>query len=185
MLTRLVQAVAVVAFVTVASSTFTSCGSGGTGGTGGGSGGGSGGGTGGGGADPELVCDAPADAGTTDAGSALGFTKVYQDIIVPSCQTSCHVVGAADGSDTYGNYATEVKAYEQVGKKSLYAGTDATLKVVDPNNLGTSTMFLKVLARAKSPSGKNIGGAMPLGMTALTAAQKKLLKDWICSGAKM
>ena len=32
--------------------------------------------------------------------------------------------------------------------------------------------------------GKNLGGQMPLGQAAATAAQKQLLKDWICSGAK-
>lgn len=56
--------------------------------------------------------------------------------------------------------------------------------MVDPTNLGNSSVYLKVLGRTKSPAGKPVGQAMPPGAP-LTAAQKQLLKDWICSGAKM
>jgi hypothetical protein len=175
MLKRLIYSAAVVAFVAIASTGSTSC----SGGTGGGSGGGSGGsgGSGGGAADPNLVCDA--------SPPATLLSKVHSDILIPSCQTGCHMTTSTDGSDSYGVYTTTAGAFGQVGKKSLYAGTELTLKVIDPNGLSTSTMWLKVLAHAKSPSGKNLGGEMPLGRTALTAVQKQLLKDWICSGAKM
>jgi hypothetical protein len=177
MLKRFIYAFSAVAFVALSSTGSTSC----AGGTGSGAGGGSGGGTGGAGggaADPELTCDATPPA--------TSFAKVYMDIISPSCLQGCHVAGAVDGSDSYGLYNTETAAYGQVNKKSLYAGTDMTLKVVDPmKSLGTSTMWLKVLGRAKSPTMKNLGGQMPLGRTALTTVQKQLLKDWICSGAAM
>ena len=65
------------------------------------------------------------------------------------------------------------------------AGT--ALKVVDPGIPGNSSMYLKVIGKAKSPAPqmKNLGGQMPLSAAALSAVQKKLLKDWICSGAKM
>lgn len=176
MFKRFIYAGLLVAFVSTASFTTTSCGS-----TGGGTGGGSGGGAGGGAADPELTCDA--------SPPATSFAKVYSDIFVPSCTATCHKAGAPDGSETYGLYNTEAAAFAQVGKKSLYAGAGATadpnLKIVAEKDLGNSTMYLKVLGRAKSPSGKGLSGQMPLGMSALSAAHKQLLKDWICSGAKM
>ncbi len=134
------------------------------------------GGTGGGGADAELTCDA--------APPATSFSKVYADVFVPACN-SCHQMNSTDGSGSYGVYATEASAFTQVGKTSLYAGTEKMLKVVEAGNLGNSALYLKVLGRAKSPSMKNVGGQMPLGAAALSATQKQLLKDWICSGAKM
>ncbi len=177
MLKRFFIAAALVGFVGL---TSTGCGSSGTG-TGGGAGGGSGGGTGGGAADPDLVCDA--------APPATSFTKVYTDVFTPSCGGACHKAGAADGSGSYGEYDTQAKAFLQVGKRSLYAGSgataDLTLKVVDPKGLGTSTMWLKILNHPKSPTNKVIGGKMPLTGADLTAAQKQTVKDWICSGAAM
>lgn len=150
--------------------TTTGCGSssGGGGGTGGSGGGGGAG-------DPDLTCDASPTATT--------FAKVYSDVITPSCNQTCHKPNVTDGSDSYGLYDTEAKAYEMVGKKSLYAGT-TTLKIVEANKLENSAMFQKVLGKMKSPEGKNLGGKMPLGAADLTAAQKKTIKDWICTGAK-
>ena len=121
--------------------------------------------------DPELICDA--------APPATAFAKVYSDVFIPSCLGTCHKPGAADGSDFYGLYNTEANALMQVNKASNFT----PLKVVDPNNLANSSMWLKVLAREKSPAGKGIGAKMPKDGT-LTTAQKTLLRDWICSGAK-
>lgn len=154
---------------------------GGTGGTGGsgGSGGGSstgGGSGGGGGVDAELTCDA--------SPPAVSFTKVYADVFTPSCTGACHKTGAADGSENYGVYTTEAQAYTAVGKESLYAGPPKELKIVDPNVPGNSALYLKVIARSKSPAGRNLAGAMPLGAAPLSATHKQLLKDWICGGAK-
>ena len=174
MLTRFITAAAVVTVVSLAFTGSIGCGS--STGTGGGAGGGTGG-AGGGAADPELTCDA--------SPPATSFAKVYTDIFTPSCLGGCHIPGAVDGSDSYGLYNTQTAAYAQVGKTSLYAGTEKLLKVVQASTPGNSTMWLKVIGRAKSPTMKNVGGQMPLGMTALTAAQKTLLKDWICSGAAM
>ena len=78
------------------------------------------------------------------------------DIFQPACTASCHKAGVADGSDSYGLYDTEAKAYESVNKVSLYAGSEKTLKIVDPGKLDNSTMFMKCLAKAKSPAGKNL-----------------------------
>jgi hypothetical protein len=170
MIKRFIYSAAFVAVIALASTGSTSC----SGGTGGGAGGGSGGGAGGGAADPDLTCDA--------SPPATSLTKVMSDILIPDCE-SCHKAGQT--GESYGIYTTAAAAHAQVGKKSLFAGSDATLKAVDPGSLGTSTMWLKVLAREKSPSGKNIGTPMPQGAPALNATQKKLLKDWICSGAAM
>jgi hypothetical protein len=149
--------------------------SGGTTGTGGGAGGGAGGGTGGGSSDPDLVCE----TGTP----TVTFTTVYTDVF-PNCNT-CHLTTSVDGSASYGLYDTQAHAFEQVGKVSLYAGTPKTLKVVDPNKPGNSTMWLKVIGHSKSPDGKNVGASMPNGSAQISAALKKTLKDWICSGAGM
>lgn len=171
MLKRLAVLLLTSSTLTISVATTSSCG------TGGGVGGGTGGSGGTGGmADPDLVCDASPPATT--------FAKVYSDVFTPSC-LSCHKMGIGDGSDSYGRYETQALAYEGVGKTSLYAGSEKTLKIVDPGKLDNSSMFMKCLAKAKSPAGKNLGGAMPLGAAALTAAQKQTLKDWICSGAKM
>lgn len=154
------------------------CGSGGGTGVGGGAGGGAGGGGGGvadAGPDPDLICDVGAPA--------TGFAAVYASVF-PAC-TTCHRMGVTDGSDGYGVYSTEAAAFGQVGAKSRYAGAAGTLKVIDPNALGNSAMWLKVIARTRSPAGQNLAGAMPLGAAPLTAAQKKTMKDWICTGAGM
>ncbi len=109
------------------------------------------------------------------------YRKIYSDVITPSCIATCHIPTATDGSKDYGEYDTATKAAVMVGKTSLYG--QGTLKIVEPNKLDNSVLFMKVLGKAKTPSNKNIGGQMPLGAAALTAAQKKTLKDWICSGA--
>lgn len=124
--------------------------------------------------DPDLTCAA--------SPTATSFSKVYADVF-PECNT-CHLMNSVDFSGSYGLYDTESNAYLQVGKKSLYAGT-TTLKVVDPNHLENSSMWLKVLGRAKAPGGPNVGSRMPNGGSALSAAKLQELKDWICSGAKM
>lgn len=158
------------------------CGPPGTTGTGGGSGGGTG--TGGGGAGGGTADAGPDLALTCDAAPpATSFAQVYADVFMPACLGSCHKTGAPDGSESYGLYSTAAKAYESVGKVSLYAGAEKALKIVEANNLGNSALYLKVLARTKSPSGKSLAGAMPLNAAPLNATQKQLLKDWICSGA--
>ncbi len=172
MLKRLAVLLFISSTLTFTASTTIGC----SGSTGGGTGGGSGG-SGGGAADPDLVCDASPPATT--------FAKVYSDVFTPSCLGTCHKTSSTDGSKDYGNYETETKAFEVVNKVSLYAGAEKTLKVVEPNKLDNSSLFMKCLAKAKTPGGKNLGGAMPLSAAALTAAQKQTLKDWICSGAKM
>ncbi len=171
MFKRVLLVVAALSLMSLVFTGSSSCGSS-TGGTGGGSGGGSGG-SGGGSADPDLVCDAAPPATT--------FTKVYTDVF-PSC-TTCHLSTSVDGSSSYGLYDTEANAYLQVNKVSLYAGTEKALKVVDPKHPENSTMWLKVIGHPKSPGGKNVGAAMPNGTAQISAALKKTLKDWICSGA--
>ena len=169
MFKRVLLTVAAACLVSLTFTTSSSCGSSGAGG---GAGGGSGG-AGGGSADPDLVC-----AGGTPT---VAFTKVYTDVF-PSCNT-CHLSTSVDGSASYGLYDTQANAFLQVGKVSLYAGVEKTLKVVDPNKPGNSTMWLKVIGHAKSPTGKNVGASMPNGSAQISAALKTTLKDWICSGA--
>jgi uncharacterized membrane protein len=125
--------------------------------------------------DPELACDAaPA--------SATLATNV-QAVFTAKCAT-CHIKDYS-----YGDYTTAEKtAAATVSKKSLYAGQAATLQIVQPSSLANSSLWLKVLGGATTgrtgPKGENVYGKMPNDNTTLTADEKKILKDWICSGAK-
>jgi len=125
--------------------------------------------------DPELTCDTGRAAQTLTGG--------VQAVFDAKC-VSCHVSGYA-----YGDYTTADKTFAATTNKVSYlAGTAAKLKVVDGNSksLANSSLWLKVLggdaANRKGPNGENTLGAMPNDGTSLTADQKQLLKDWICSG---
>lgn len=124
--------------------------------------------------DPELTCDTGV--------ATVTLTGEVQAVFDAKCK-SCHATGY-----TYGDYTDAAKTHAAtVGVKSLYAGTPGTLKIVDPMNLANSALWLKVLggdaANRKGPNGEGTLGAMPNDGTVLTAAQKKLIKDWICTGA--
>lgn len=126
--------------------------------------------------DPELTCDTGATAVTLSG-------QVQSQVFDVKCK-SCHAA-----SYQYGDYTDATKtSAATVNKKSLYAGMAGTLQVVEPNNLANSALWLKVLggdaANRKGPKGEGTLGKMPNDGTDLTAAQKKLLKDWICTGAK-
>lgn len=124
--------------------------------------------------DPEVTCDA------SPAAATLG-TNV-QAVFDAKCKT-CHIENYS-----YGDYVTAEKTATIVGKKSLYAGMAGTLKVVEPRSLANSALWLKVIGGATAgrtgPKGENVYGKMPNDSTMLTADEKKILKDWICSGAK-
>lgn len=125
--------------------------------------------------DPELTCDASPPAAT--------LATNVQALFTAKCAT-CHIAGY-----TYGDYTTAEKtAAATVNKKSLYAAQPGTLQIVQPNQLANSSLWLKVLGGAPAgrtgPKGENVYGRMPNDGTMLSADEKKLLKDWICSGAK-
>ncbi|MDP1830355.1 MAG: hypothetical protein Q8L48_44240 [Archangium sp.] len=125
--------------------------------------------------DPDLTCDTSPPAAT--------LATNVQAVFDTKCKT-CHI---ADYS--YGDYTTAAKTAAIVGKKSLYAGTGATLLVVDPKSLANSALWLKVLGGSMSgrtgPKGENVYAKMPNDNSiVLSADEKKLLKDWICGGAK-
>jgi hypothetical protein len=141
--------------------------------------------------DPELTCDA------SPAAATLG-TNV-QAVFDAKCKT-CHIAGYAYGdyttAATTGTIVNKKSLYAGMGatgtivnKKSLYAGMGATLMVVDSNkSLANSSLWLKILGGATSgrtgPKGENVYGKMPNDTTTLTPDEKKILKDWICGGAK-
>jgi hypothetical protein len=124
--------------------------------------------------DPELTCDANPPAAT--------LATNVQGVFDAKCK-SCHLENYS-----YGDYTTAAKTGASVNKKSLYAGMNATLMVVDPKSLANSALWLKVLGGATAgrtgPKGENVYGKMPNDTTTLTADEKKILKDWICGGAK-
>ncbi|MEW5738098.1 MAG: hypothetical protein AB1938_04190 [Myxococcota bacterium] len=128
-------------------------------------------------ADPDLTCDSAATAKT--------LTGEVQAVFTAKC-VSCHVSGYA-----YGDYTTADATFASTTNKPSYLAQQvmgSTLKVVDGANksLANSSLWLKVLggdaANKKGPKGEGTLGAMPNDGTTLTADQKKLLKDWICTG---
>ncbi len=152
----------------------TGCGGGSGGGTGGGSGGGAGGGTGGGSSDPNFTCDATQNAETS--------TTVYTKVVQAQC-LSCHGTGAPYVA--YGDYSTAAKLYTEVNKTS---GLAPSMKVVVPNDLANSTMWVKLqcmmgTTSCKAPNGTACGAAMPYQLSSLSATDLKVFKDWICKGA--
>ncbi|GMU62360.1 MAG: hypothetical protein AMXMBFR34_41230 [Myxococcaceae bacterium] len=128
-------------------------------------------------ADPDFTCDPGATART--------LTAEVQAVLDARCK-SCHVSGYA-----YGDYTTAQKTFENTTGKTSYlsaAVSGSTLKVVDGANkaLANSSLWLKVLggdaSNRKGPKGEGTLGAMPNDGTVLTADQKELLKEWICTG---
>lgn len=128
--------------------------------------------------DPDLSCDS--------SPQAVSLATDVQPLLTAKCALSgCH---DATYAGSYGDFTTANKSASMVNKKSLYAGTAATLKVVDPNALKNSTLWLKVLggqpAGRSGPNGENVYDRMPLDADALSSTEQQLLKDWICTGAK-
>jgi len=125
--------------------------------------------------DPDLACD-PTPASATLAANV-------QALFTAKC-SECH----SAMSSTYGDYSSAEKtAAATVNQKSLFAGTAGTLKVVEPNSLSNSSLWLKVLGGEMvgrtGPKGERLYSRMPQTGT-LSTEEKKLIKDWICSGAK-
>ncbi len=123
--------------------------------------------------DSELTCD--------PLGNATLATHV-QPIFDVKCKT-CH-----EGGTDYGDFTKAERSAVVVNKVSVYAGAAKTLKVVDPGSLENSSLWLKISGGASAgrtgPKGENVFGKMPNDSTILTAAEKKIIKDWICSGAQ-
>jgi hypothetical protein len=121
-----------------------------------------------------------------DGATTVKTAEVYTNVISPKCVSTCH--NATGSAVSYGNYSTAAQFQSgNVGVKSLYAGSKATLKKVDPNNLQNSNVWLKVIggagANRKGPECESPGNAMPDGLPALTDAEKTTIKNWICTGA--
>ncbi len=129
------------------------------------------------GVDPLLVCDS--------AAAAVLTPKVHAEIVASRC-VGCHAPASAAASR--GEWETVAKLQANaVDKLSLYAGSQGTLKIVDPGHPENSAMMLKVLGGGVTfhgPKGEGVGGLMPQSGGALTDAQKQTLRDWICQGAK-
>jgi mono/diheme cytochrome c family protein len=112
--------------------------------------------------------------------------EVFDDIQGPIC-SACH---------TPDNPAVPAQLPDQSTVTALRALVNADsrygrgLKVVAPSNLRNSTLWLKVNGGSPAgydgPNGAPVGGLMPdpgNGFDPLDAAQKDLLKRWICTGA--
>lgn len=128
--------------------------------------------------DPNVECGS--------SSKSVTLATDVQPLLTAKCATSgCHDQGYAT---SYGDFTTATKSAAMVNKKSLYAGPNATLKVVDPGALKNSTVWLKVLggklAGYSGPNGENVQDRMPYDTDPLSADEQQLLKDWICGGAK-
>ena len=132
----------------------------------------------------------------TDAGSPLfqcaGSTPetltdlwntVLRDAGVGGCAVAgCHLPRPAGTSPT--DYSTIAATALNVGLASQYGHG---LKVVDPNNLANSTLWLKVLGGSptyQSLDCTGVGPLMPSGAAGpMNAAALAKIKGWICAGA--
>jgi hypothetical protein len=142
-----------------------------------GSGCGGGGGATDAGVKPEVQCD----GGEAD----VSFATVYSDLISPTCLGGCHVPGGSNGPV---NLTSADAGYEgSVGKNSITYGS--SLKIVQPNQPESSTLYLKVLGGTpggyRGPTGQSVGERMPplSAGNGATAQQKELVRRWICTGA--
>ena len=141
-----------------------------------------------GGAPPPGPCEDTAAADyTCDATPTVVKTsELYAQVITPDCVSTCHKPQDAS-SFPYGDFTSAAAFQTEVGKLSLYAGSQKLLQVVEPRKLQNSSLWLKVAggstAGRKGPNCESPGASMPQGST-LTDAKKKLIKDWICSGAQ-
>jgi hypothetical protein len=134
---------------------------------------------------PDTTCDPMA--------AQVTLAQLHSGFILQRCGTPCHYPSPGGGMPegtgfAYGDYTTPaLTRTAMVGKNSLYAGAGATLKVVDPNNLANSSLWLKVSAKTtigwKGPKGENTGASMPNDGTKLSTTELKQIKDWICTGA--
>lgn len=135
---------------------------------------------------PTGCPDTGADFTCDSSGPTVKTGEVWTGVISPDCVSTCHKPGGTAVS--YGDYSSAA-AFQttNVGQKSVYAGSKGTLKKVDPDALQNSSVWLKVIGGApagrKGPQCEGVGNAMPDGAATLSDAKKKLLKDWICSGA--
>jgi hypothetical protein len=129
---------------------------------------------------PELSCPSSVPE--------INATDVQNQVMNPVC-SNCHAPGGG-GVDAPFEWDTVDKTVAAVGQASTYRGTSAgsPLKVVDPNNLRTSTMYLKSIGGSPAFTGPNcesVGGSMPQSpYSPLSDAQKAVLKNWICGGAR-
>ncbi len=129
----------------------------------------------------QFVDPTPSEDVTCDPEPALTTTQVVQAQVIDGACVSCHGPVGPGPIDM----STAALSHENmVGKASeTYTGSSA-LKVVDPHRLATSVFWLKIAGGLRGPKGERTGGVMPpVGEPPLTDEQKKLVKDWICTGA--
>jgi hypothetical protein len=122
-----------------------------------------------------------------DGATSVKTGDLWTNVINPRCVSTCHRPGGT--AISYGDYSTAAQFQSQnVGVKSLYAGSKGTLKKVDPNNLQNSNFWLKTIggspASRKGPECESPGAAMPDGAAAIPDAEKTQIKNWICTGAQ-
>lgn len=122
----------------------------------------------------DLVCDKQATAVTT--------TKVFNDVIKTQC-LACHGTPGEANARKAGDY-TDLAKFTATVTDTASTGY-APLKMVDSSgDLSNSTVWLKLLGdNTAGKGGVKTGPRMPEGGM-LTATQMKLVKDWICTGAK-
>jgi hypothetical protein len=169
----------------------------------GGSGGGGGGGSSGvGGGNTAVGGGGATGGGHADAGNSdlvcsgnptpVTLTELYPVLFGGECLT-CHYPAGYMGmtvegtGGAYGDYSTLMKAAGMIGQKSVYAGAAGTLKIVDPNHLENSTLWLKLASPGPvgypGPHGENTNAHMPNDGTTLMPGVLQQVKDWICTGA--
>lgn len=140
--------------------------------------------------------DTDAGTGGTDAGggntnpNACGTdhaqvtAQQVHDTVINSVEygcLSCHTSPATAGGGLALETVDLLKATN--GKDARYSGD---VKVVEANHSENSTMYLVMFSPVpKGPKNEVLAPSrMPVGGKELTAEHKKLIKDWICTGAQ-
>lgn len=144
--------------------------------------------------DPEPgPCDEPANLECPSSPTAVTTAEVHE-LFAARC-TDCHEPTCFDAASPDTECAsldltTEELTQQSVGRESRYATGSSTMKIVDPGNLANSTMWLKILGGedvgCMGPNGERTLEPMPNpkdGDEPLNAAERQLVKNWICSGA--
>ncbi len=130
-----------------------------------------------------VGCSSSDNGGGGGGGDNPTFTQVYNDVIVPKCQ-SCHVQGGSGVSQGNLDLSTKSLAYQNlVGPKSSGSACGSLSQpLVTGGSPGNSLLFKKVSAdpgNAQAPC----GAKMPEGTAGLDQNLSDEVKTWIVEGA--
>lgn len=109
-------------------------------------------------------------ASDSDPAKSVTFAQVQSEVLVPYC-VDCHADGVA-GNVGFATSGLELSSYAAL----MRGGLDGE-HIVVPGDPCSSTLWRKLVGPGAA------GSQMPLGGEPLSAAQIRLVSDWIVEGA--